>query len=433
MMFRTLLRLLLLWLAMTSTGHTAPAESFDFEGNVPLCNALATGRETNIINASDRSALVLTLYCDNVDAGKAEPTFLLNFLKQHQSFFDRVDGMFFSIGSISFTRALCQSIRTPFFHVRIFSRGDGWLGDLTSCLPEGEYQSLTKVVGVEDLKSFHPKYLALSSGGEGWIYVSSGNPSTRASTVLDFNLTIATPTDSVLFLWHQCVTRMFDAYLGGIGSATLNDRYKLCRLPPDPSQLVAPMLMPFDSDQYLSEVAFWAGKAKRIRIASQAYNSTPIMQIMKRAVLSGTTVQYLRDDDILLSLHRKELELGNKYEEYFAWDEQLCAPNTEVRFLLTKPEVSFLHAKFMIFEGDFGRTVIFGSGNATYSAIHQNIENNYVSTNPELNMHFSKYFDSLWQNYAMNQGNWEYFAKDIGPYRNLELIELDECRGKPAK
>ncbi|MBP2508526.1 hypothetical protein J2855_002161 [Agrobacterium tumefaciens] len=403
--------------------------STTFRGNLPDCSALGSGREPNIIPADKRNDASLRVYCDGVDALESPPTFVIDFLRRNATSFDRVDGMFYSIGRSAFNEALCNALSPSLKHLRVIAGGQGWSNEMSKCVPNQGYVRLIPVTTIDEFKSFHPKFLAMSAAERGWLYITSGNPTSRAGNVLDFNLIIEISAKAPLFLWHTCVAQIFEAYLGGVGEEPLADRYKFCQLAGEPAdpETIRPLLMPFDNVQYLVNFAYWAGRADSIKIVSQGYNSDDLMNVLRQAAANGTKIKYLRDDDLLLTGDPRHLELDNEYGEYFAWDEPLCGPGTAARFLLTKPQYNFLHAKFVIFEGTFGTVVMFGSGNATYSAIYQNIENNYVSRREEINSLFIDYFERLWSKYSVDYQQWSELAAAIGPYRNLKRISFDEC------
>ncbi|WP_352499166.1 MULTISPECIES: phospholipase D family protein [unclassified Mesorhizobium] len=184
--------------------------------------------------------------------------------------------------------------------------------------------------------------------------------------------------------------------------------------------------MPFDQDAYLSELAFWAGRSDAIDISSQSYNSDRILHIIQLAANNGASIRYLRDDDILLSADPGSLPISNSYDEHILWDSQLCGSNVSRGYLITRPETGFLHAKFFIFRGSFGVRVLFGSGNLTYSAITENIENNYLSADDKLGLAFVEFFDRLWA-MSVSYSRWHSIAGMLGPYRNRKWVNADDC------
>ena len=417
-----------LWI-MVAGQWAEPTYTISFFGNIPSCNALSSGREPSLIPDADRPLPMFQLFCDTRDQERLGNSYLKTFLATKLGRFDQVAGVFWAIADRTFSTLLCSAMSPAATHVRLFvGGGDSSLGPLSNCELSSAYKNIRSVPLLEGLASFHPKFLAAAAGTDSWTYVSSGNPTTRSATVIDYNVLFEGAATSQLYLWHRCVVQIFDHFIAFPQDEPLERLYQLCSLPSysvrDAS--IVPYLMPFDRDSYLSELAFWSGRSDSIDISSQGYNSDTILHIIQLAANNGASIRYLRDDDILLSADPGTLQISNSYDEHILWDRQLCGPNVSRGYLITKPGSGFLHAKFFIFRGSFGTRVLFGSGNLTYSAITDNVENNYFTSDEGLSLGFTQFFDSLWW-MSVSYEQWRSIASMLGPYRNRKWVNGDDC------
>ncbi|WP_224702706.1 phospholipase D-like domain-containing protein [Devosia aquimaris] len=412
-----------------------PVENVAFFGNLPKCNAVSSGREPNVIPDTDRQLPTFELYCDAEDQERQGDSYLISLLRINQGHFDQVDGLFWAVADRTFSRVLCSALSPSAVHVRLFVGGsDSALRPLLNCSLASAHKSVRSVPLFDGLSSFHPKFLAAVADNESWTYVSSGNPTTRSATVVDFNVLFRGSATSQLYLWHRCVVQIFERFMAFPQDEPLKGLYQQCRLPSYSTRdaSVVPYLMPFDQDAYLAQLAFWAGRSDEIDISSQSYNSDRILEIIRLAADNGAKVRYLRDDDILLSTDPTVAGLANSYDEHILWDRQLCGLGVSRRYLLTKPGSSFLHSKFFIFRGSFGIRVLFGSGNLTYSAITDNLENNYFSSDEEVALGFAGFFDKLWQ-VSVDYDHWRSIAEMLGSYRGKKWVDGNDCAKRSSR
>ncbi len=421
---------ILLALSITLAGQGInPANAASFSGNIPYCNALSSGREPSLIPDADRSLPIFQLFCDAHDRERQGNSYVKTFLATQLGRFAQADGIFWAITDRNFSELLCSAMSPTATHIRIFVGGsDSSLRPLSGCNLSSTYTSARSVPPLEGLASIHPKFLAAAAETESWTYVSSGNPTTRSNTVIDFSVLVEGSVTSQLYLWHRCIVQIFDRFMAFPEDKSLERLYQQCSLPSYSVRDAAtiPFLMPFDQDAYLSELAFWAGRSDSIDISSQSYNSDRLVNIILRAAKNGAKIRYLRDDDILLSADPGALQIANGYDEHILWDSQLCGPNVSRGYLITNPQYGFLHAKFFIFKGSFGVRVLFGSGNLTHSAITNNLENNYFTSDEELSLGFVGFFDRLWS-MSVSYDHWVSVASMIGPYRNRKWVNNNGC------
>ncbi|EKR9385320.1 TPA: phospholipase D-like domain-containing protein [Raoultella ornithinolytica] len=400
----------LLWTAQALAVEQAHINGF--LGNIPTCTALSSGRVANTLSDNFRQQPAASIFCDEVDLLHNQKNPIVQFLKMHSPV-DRIDGMYFAISDSDFANALCSIVSDNLHFTRLVwgggKEGARWADRLTECIRRKMSKAKLVVQGtgqIPGISSFHPKFLLLSSDDlpHADLIISSGNPTRRSPNNLDDYLSLSIPKQDRLFLWHQCISEEFliPGAMQNIGS--LAEAYKHCSLAhlSFNDEETQPYLLPFDREQFLSQFAFWAGKSTQIDIISQGYNSLDLSNIVKASAQSGTKVRVIRDDDLLLSNNSAlEGEMLNAIEEYYTWDHHICAPNVSTRFLLTNRDVNYLHAKFVLFSGEFGKRVLFGSANLTHAALYSNIENVYVSRNPELTSDFQVYFETLWNKYAL--------------------------------
>lgn len=414
----------------------APAADQVFVGSIPTCTALTSGRVANALSDDFRRQPAASIFCDEVDLlNKQSP--LVEYIQTHAPV-DRIDGMYFAISDAAFVRALCGIASDKLQYLRLLGGGDKsaeWVNSLTACVRRKTAGANLMIQGtgkIPGISSFHPKFLLLSSDDrlEADLLISSGNPTRRSPNNLDDYLSISISKRDRLFLWHQCISEAFNVPDARENAASLGDAYQRCSLAHLSSidEETLPYLLPFDRESFLSQFAFWAGKSTQIDVVSQGYNSLDLANIVRTAAQSGTKVRVIRDDDLLLSNSPAiEGEVLNSIEEYYAWDRRICGSNVSTRFLLTNGAVNYLHAKFVVFSGAFGKRVLFGSANLTHAALHSNIENVYVSMNLELTEAFQTYFDTLWRKYALTASTTLPNLGKIGAFIATKRMNYDEC------
>ncbi|MBK5397478.1 hypothetical protein JFU47_12300 [Pseudomonas sp. TH39(2020)] len=413
-----------------------------FVGNIPKCTALSSGRVVNSLSDDFLQQPASMIFCDEVDLLKRQSP-LVGLLKAHQPV-DRIDGMYFAVGDVAFTRALCGVASDTLHHLRLLGGGEegaDWVSRLKTCLTQKlpKANIVVQATGqIPGISSFHPKFLLMSNDNDTLadILISSGNPTRRAPNNLDDYLLISIPKQDRIFLWHLCLSEIFNVKTIRQDFVSLGDAYQLCSLAhlPSSEEETLPYLMPFDREPFLSQFAFWAGKSDKIDIVSQGYNSLELANILRTAAESGTKISIIRDDDLLMSNNPPiEGELLNSIEEYYAWDRHICGPNVSTRFLVTNSSVNYLHSKFVVFSGAFGRRVLFGSANLTHAALHSNIENVYFSRNQELARHFQEYFNTLWSDYALTASETYVVLEKIGSFISTRKVNFDECDNYASK
>ncbi len=407
-----------------------------FIGNIPKCSALLSGRVANNLPDDFRQQPPASIFCDEVDLLKRQGS-LVDLLQAHQQV-DRIDGMYFALSDADFIRALCGVVSDRLHHLRLLGGGEegaDWVDRLKKCVGRkipGAKVAAQATGQIPGISSFHPKFLLLSSDGNprADLIISSGNPTRRSPNNLDDYLSLSISKQGRLFLWHQCVSEAFAVEGSRVDAATMEDAYHLCSLAhlSSADEETLPYLLPFDRESFLSQFAFWAGKADHIDVISQGYNSLDLANILKTAAESGTKVRMVRDDDLLISGGPSvEGEVLNSIGEYYAWDRRVCGPNVSTKFLLTNSSVNYLHSKFAVFSGRFGKVALFGSANFTHAALHSNIENVYFSRNPEGASKFQEYYNNLWDNFALTASETNSILGKIGPFVSAKRINYDEC------
>lgn len=421
------LTLLILLAGMASASLASPESDFSFSGGLPNCDAIPSGREPNTLTDQERDASALHTYCDGYDRSAAKETFIITHLASRAKQYDRIDAAFFSITDSGFSRALCQSLKSDIRRLRIISGGDPrWIKDMRACANGSGYRSLLSVSEIPGILSFHPKFIVMSKDASAEIFITSGNPTSKAKNNLDFNLLIQMQTDQSFYLWHSCVAQLLDRnYKVAITLDSLKKDYDACKGSNSAWKGISPMLLPFDSNIFVAELAFWAGRSRSIKLLSQGYDSPVLLKIILAAREAGQKVGFIRDDDILLTPFGVR-NLQNSFSEFLSWDKDLCAVGITPRFIVTNTGQNYLHAKVIIFEGDFGSVVYFGSANATLAATSGNLENVYISTNKEVNNKFIEYYAEV-LNDSVSYAEWSSIAKKIGPYKVFSGGLFDEC------
>jgi hypothetical protein len=413
-------------LLISSLSYAEQDQSFFFLGNLPSCDALPSGREPSLLNQDERTAPSLRMYCDISDRAATQELFITRHLSKNTEVYDRVDAVFYAITNASFSRAICQSLNLNVRRLRVIAGGDSlWMSDMRACATGPGYRSMRSISNIPGVPSFHPKFIIMSKNDSAEIFITSGNPTFRAKSNLDFNLLVNLSVSDPFYLWHSCVAQLLDRNYQSITLESLEKDYQLCRGEKLDWQSVHPMLLPFETTQFMSELAFWAGRSKSIKLLSQSYDSAALLNILLSARNSGSDIQYIRDDDILLT-PLKVKDLQNEFSEFLSWDQELCRVGVIPRFLITKPGYNYLHAKVLIFEGDFGAVVYFGSANASHSSTNGNIENVYISKNKEINDYFIEYYNQI-SNASVTYDSWADLARKIGPYRDFKRGVFNEC------
>lgn len=424
------------FLVGTSATFANGTEKIDqFIGNVPTCDALSKRRVANTLSAEQLANKAASLYCDQNDAIRAKERPWTKLLAAKANHYVDVDGAFWSISDRTFVNELCRLVSSEARHVRLVGGVDKSapaLEEFNDCVKKLGIKGLRNAMAFSlplELKSFHPKFLLLTKEDRtGELFIGSGNPTISSAVNIDFYLSMSLGANGLLSNWHQCVSDVIDPIDPYSSSEELERAVGSCDLAGLSFGRLEtkPYLMPFNKEVLLTDFSFWAGKSKEIKVISQGYDSPEVLGILINAASYGAKVSMIRDDDLLLT-HSSHPNLTNEAAEYYAWDRWLCKAGAQVKYLLTNPGFNYLHAKFVVFEGDFGSVVFFGSPNLSYSFTRFNIENVYISTHAGISNAFRLFFNDLWLNYSLTQREVDDRYKKIGPLINIKRMKNNVC------